>query len=117
MTQIDNGRIQQVITNFVTNAVKYTHQGHIKVGYRYEGQSLYIYCEDTGAGIPKEHQTKIFDRFVKLNDFVQGTGLGLSICKAIADGCHGQIGVESEGDGCGSTFWMKVPCEEIRSEK
>ena len=117
VTQIDNGRIQQVITNFVTNAVKYTHQGHIKVGYRYEDQSLYIYCEDTGAGIPKEHQTKIFDRFVKLNDFVQGTGLGLSICKAIADGCHGQIGVESEGDGCGSTFWMKVPCEEIRSEK
>ena len=117
VTQIDNGRIQQVITNFVTNAVKYTHQGHIKVGYRYEGQSLYIYCEDTGAGIPKEHQTKIFDRFVKLNDFVQGTGLGLSICKAIADGCHGQIGVKSEGDGCGSTFWMKVPCEEIRSEK
>ena len=117
VTQIDNGRIQQVITNFVTNAVKYTHQGHIKVGYRYEGQSLYIYCEDTGAGIPKEHQTKIFDRFVKLNDFVQGTGLGLSICKAIADGCHGQIGVESEGDGCGSTFWMKVPCEQIRSEK
>ena len=116
VTQIDNGRIQQVITNFVTNAVKYTHQGHIKVGYRYEGQSLYIYCEDTGAGIPKEHQTKIFDRFVKLNDFVQGTGLGLSICKAIADGCHGQIGVESEGDGCGSTFWMKVPCEQIRSE-
>lgn len=115
VTQIDNGRIQQVITNFVTNAVKYTHQGHIKVGYRYEDQSLYIYCEDTGAGIPKEHQTKIFDRFVKLNDFVQGTGLGLSICKAIADGCHGQIGVESEGDGCGSTFWMKVPCEEIRS--
>ena len=117
VTQIDNGRIQQVITNFVTNAVKYTQQGHIKVGYRYEGQSLYIYCEDTGTGIPKEHQTKIFDRFVKLNDFVQGTGLGLSICKAIADGCHGQIGVESEGDGCGSTFWMKVPCEEIRSEK
>ena len=117
VTQIDNGRIQQVITNFVTNAVKYTHQGHIKVGYRYEDQSLYIYCEDTGAGIPKEHQTKIFDRFVKLNDFVQGTGLGLSICKAIADGCHGQIGVESEGDGCGSTFWMKVPCKEIRSEK
>ena len=110
------GRIQQVITNFVTNAVKYTHQGNIKVGYRYEDQSLYIYCEDTGAGIPKEHQSKIFDRFVKLNDFVQGTGLGLSICKAIADGFHGQIGVESEGDGCGSTFWIKVPCEIIKCE-
>ena len=114
VTRIDNGRMQQVITNFVTNAVKYTHQGHIKVGYRYEDKNLYIYCEDTGAGIKKEDQAKIFERFVKLNDFVQGTGLGLSICKAIADGCHGQIGVESEGDGSGSTFWMKVPCEEIK---
>lgn len=117
ITIIDNGRIQQVITNFVTNAVKYTHQGHIKVGYNYENQNLYIYCEDTGTGIPKEHQTKIFDRFVKLNDFVQGTGLGLSICKAIADGCHGQIGVDSEGEGHGCTFWMRLPCEEVKSEK
>ena len=114
ITIIDNARIQQVITNFVTNAVKYTHQGHIKAGYRYEDGQLYLYCEDTGAGIPKEHQGKIFDRFVKLNDYVQGTGLGLSICKAIADACHGEIGVESEGDGHGSTFWMKIPCEEIK---
>ena len=114
ITIIDNARIQQVITNFVTNAVKYTHQGHIKAGYRYEDGQLYLYCEDTGAGIPKEHQGKIFERFVKLNDYVQGTGLGLSICKAIADACHGEIGVESEGDGHGSTFWMKIPCEEIK---
>jgi signal transduction histidine kinase/PAS domain-containing protein len=114
ITIIDNARIQQVITNFVTNAVKYTHQGHIKAGYRYEDGQLYLYCEDTGAGIPKEHQAKIFERFVKLNDYVQGTGLGLSICKAIADACHGEIGVESEGDGHGSTFWMKIPCEEIK---
>ena len=114
ITIIDNARIQQVITNFVTNAVKYTHQGHIKAGYRYGDGQLYLYCEDTGAGIPKEHQAKIFERFVKLNDYVQGTGLGLSICKAIADACHGEIGVESEGDGHGSTFWMKIPCEEIK---
>ncbi len=112
ITIIDNARIQQVITNFVTNAVKYTHQGHIKVGYRYEERQLYIYCEDTGAGIPKEHQAKVFERFVKLNDFIQGTGLGLSICKAIADACHGDIGVESEGEGKGSTFWMRIPCEK-----
>ena len=114
ITRIDYGRIQQVITNFVTNAVKYTHQGHIKVGYRYDDGQLYVYCEDTGAGIPKEHQKKIFDRFVKLNDFIQGTGLGLSICKAIAIACHGEIGVESEGEGHGSTFWIKIPCKEIR---
>ena len=116
VTEIDYGRIQQVITNFVTNAVKYTHEGHIKVGYRQEErqgkQGLYIYCEDTGTGIPKADQAKVFERFVKLNDYVQGTGLGLSICKAIADGCEGEIGVNSEGEGQGSTFWLWIPCEE-----
>ena len=115
-TSIDNGRIQQVITNFVTNAVKYTHQGHIKVAYTYKDQGLYVYCEDTGAGIPKDAQKKIFDRFVKLNDYIQGTGLGLSICKAIADGCKGKIGVKSEGKDKGSTFWMWIPCQVIKSE-
>ena len=116
ITRIDNGRIQQVITNFVTNAVKYTHQGHIKVGYRYDDSQLYVYCEDTGVGIPKEYQKKIFERFVKLNDFIQGTGLGLSICQAIAIACHGEIGVESEGEGHGSTFWIKIPCERVNKD-
>lgn len=113
----DKERTQQVITNFVTNAVKYTHQGHIKVGYRAESrevegksrEGIYIYCEDTGTGIPKEKQASVFDRFVKLNDFVQGTGLGLSICKSIAERCGGAIGVDSEGDGKGSTFWLWIP--------
>ena len=108
---LDPGRIQQVITNFVTNAVKYTQEGHIKVGYRKEDNGLYIYCEDTGAGIPKEAQQKVFERFVKLNDYVQGTGLGLAISKAIVERCNGRIGVNSEGEGKGSTFWMWVPCE------
>jgi signal transduction histidine kinase len=116
ITTIDGGRIQQVVTNFVTNAIKYTKKGHIKIGYekqvRHDTDGLYIYCEDTGSGIPKEHQKKVFDRFVKLNDFVQGTGLGLSICKAIIDNCNGEIGVTSEGKGCGSTFWLWIPCKE-----
>jgi signal transduction histidine kinase len=121
ITFLDKGRIQQLLTNFVTNAVKYTHQGHIKVGYREEARipkggtdktnGLYFYCEDTGAGIPKEKQASVFERFVKLNEFVQGTGLGLSICKAIVDHCDGQIGVYSEGEGTGSTFWIWIPCE------
>ena len=121
LTCLDKGRIQQLLTNFVTNAVKYTHQGHIKVGYREEARipkggtnktnGLYFYCEDTGAGIPKEKQASVFERFVKLNDFVQGTGLGLSICKAIVDHSNGQIGVFSEGEGTGSTFWIWIPCE------
>ena len=120
-THLDKGRIQQVITNFVTNAVKYTTQGHIKVGYRYESHGenpspgLYIYCEDTGAGIPLEKQSFVFERFVKLNEFVQGTGLGLSICKSIAEHCGGTIGVNSEGDGHGSTFWIWIPCQHLQT--
>ena len=98
----------------MTNAVKYTKQGHIRVGYRKEEregkEGLYIYCEDTGTGIPKDKQASVFERFVKLNEFVQGTGLGLSICKSIAERCGGQIGIDSEGDGHGSTFWIWVPC-------
>ena len=115
--KVDVERVSQVFTNFVTNAVKYTHQGHIKLGYRKEirtvnGQhreGLYGYCEDTGAGIAPEAQPKIFDRFYKVDDFVQGTGLGLSICKAFTDTVHGEIGVISEGQGHGSTFWMWIP--------
>jgi signal transduction histidine kinase len=74
-----------------------------------------VYCEDTGSGIPKEAQARIFERFVKLNDFVQGTGLGLSICKAIIEKCGGEINVESEA-GKGSLFWFRIPIEVI-SEK
>ena len=109
---IDKSRIQQVITNFVTNAVKYTRQGHVRVGYRPEErqgrQGLYVYCEDTGAGIPQDQLSRVFERFVKLNDYIQGTGLGLSICKAIIDKCEGEIGVDSELDK-GSTFWFWIP--------
>jgi signal transduction histidine kinase len=112
---LDKERIQQVITNFVTNAVKYTNEGHIKVGYEQKDGGLYFYCEDTGTGIPKEDQDKIFDRFVKLNDYVQGTGLGLNISKAIVEAFHGQIGVNSEGQGKGSTFWFWIPCD-IKTE-
>ena len=118
-TRLDKERIVQVMTNFVTNAVKYTSQGHIKVGYTLSPltshpspltSTLTIYCEDTGAGIPKEDCKRIFERFVKLNDYIQGTGLGLSICKAIANSCNGEIGVDSEVDK-GSTFWFRMPCE------
>ena len=115
--KVDFERVSQVITNFVTNAVKYTHQGYIKLGYRMETRTiegkqregLYAYCEDTGDGILPEAQPKIFERFYKVNDFVQGTGLGLSICKAFTDASHGDIGVISEGKGRGSVFWMWIP--------
>jgi signal transduction histidine kinase len=107
----DMGRMQQVLTNFVTNAVKNTTEGHIKVGYRLKDERyLYVYCEDTGSGIPKEKQDAIFERFVKLNEFVQGTGLGLSICKNIIMRCGGKIGVDSE-EGKGATFWFSIPVQ------
>lgn len=115
-TTLDIGRLQQIITNFVTNAVKFTKQGHIRLGYRYERYGLYIYCEDTGMGIPKEKQSLIFERFVKLDEYSQGTGLGLNICKSIAERCGGRIGVNSEGLGHGSTFWVWIPCD-IREVK
>ena len=112
ITTLDFDRIQQVVTNFVTNAVKYTKKGHISVGYRLDQRfgkmGLYVYCEDTGDGIPQEKQAMVFERFVKLNEFVQGTGLGLAICKSIIELCDGQINVESEV-GKGSTFWFWIP--------
>ena len=111
-TTLDIGRIHQILTNFVTNAVKFTTEGHIKVGYKYQDGSLYFYCEDTGKGIPAEKQASVFERFVKLDEFVQGTGMGLAISKSIAERCGGEIGVTSEGEGKGSTFWVKIPCEK-----
>lgn len=116
ITVLDMGRIQQIVTNFVTNTVKYTTEGHICVGYREETREkdgekrtgIYVYCEDTGSGIPEEKKDAVFERFVKLNEFVQGTGLGLSICKNIVERCEGQIGVNSE-IGNGSTFWFWIP--------
>ena len=110
-TTLDIGRIQQVMTNFVTNAVKFTNQGHIRLGYRYERHGLYFYCEDTGTGIPINKQKIVFERFVKLDEFVQGTGMGLAISKSIVERCGGEIGIQSDGEGHGSTFWAWVPCE------
>ena len=115
-THLDIGRIQQVLTNFVTNAVKFTTQGHIRLGWKPKDNGLYLYCEDTGKGIPADKQALIFEQFVKLDEFVQGTGMGLAICKSIAERCGGKIGVTSEGEGKGSTFWLWVPCDEQRSE-
>lgn len=111
---LDIARIQQVLTNFVTNAVKFTTEGHIRLGYRYEEEKggLYLYCEDTGAGIPRDKQAIVFDRFVKLDEFVQGTGMGLAISKSIIERCGGEIGVHSDGAGHGSTFWAFIPCSQ-----
>ena len=108
--------IKQVTANFVDNAVKFTSEGHVRVGWRLEDNEIYIYCEDTGIGIPKDKQEIIYERFMKLNDFIPGTGVGLSICKGLLERVGGTLGVESEGDGKGSTFWARIPCEVIEKE-
>ena len=73
----DRNRLSQLLINLLTNAAKFTAKGSIRFGYRTEGSRLRFYVSDTGCGIPPEGQRRIFDRFVKLNDFVSGTGLGL----------------------------------------
>lgn len=107
-------RLTQVLINFLGNAIKFTSTGSIRFGYRLTENGIYVYVSDTGTGIKKEDQELIFDRFVKLNTFVQGTGLGLSICKTIITMLNGEIGVESE-EGKGSTFWFSLPCEPIKN--
>lgn len=107
MVKIDYDRVIQVIETFVNNASKYTTKGFIRLGYRYKDEVLTIYCRDTGCGIPLDKQKEIFNRFVKLNDFVQGTGLGLSVSKAIADAMGARINIYSE-EGKGSTFSLAI---------
>lgn len=106
--KIDRIRLNQVISNFLNNALKFTRQGHIFFGYRLREKDIYFYVEDTGIGIPKDQQASVFRRFAKLNNFIQGTGLGLSICSTIIDKFNGKIGVESEPEK-GSTFWFTIP--------
>ena len=104
----DRNRLHQVISNFVNNAIKFTSQGSIRVGYQMKGEELVFYVQDTGIGIDKEQQLHIFERFVKLNSFVPGTGLGLAICQSIIEQLGGRIGVDSE-PGKGSRFWFRLP--------
>lgn len=107
---LDSNRLKQVWMNFLTNAIKYTRSGYIRMGYSVENEGIRFYVEDTGAGIPKDLQDRVFGRFQKLNEFVQGTGLGLAISRAIIEAADGEIGFISE-QGIGSTFWAWIPCE------
>ena len=107
----DQNRIMQVITNFLTNASKFTYAGEIRLGFERTDKNIRVYVKDTGIGIEPEKVDHIFERFVKLNSFAQGTGLGLSICQMIIEKIGGEIGVTSEL-GKGSTFYFTIPYEE-----
>ena len=103
--------ISRIIGNFTRNALKFTLEGSVTIGFRETSGHVRFYVRDTGIGIaPGEHE-RIFERFVKLDTFTQGTGLGLSICKSIAEQLGGRVGVDS-AVGQGSCFWLDVPIPE-----
>jgi len=105
----DVNRVKQVLMNLITNSIKFTQQGYIKLGYDTgRKKDILFYVEDSGIGISRDDITRIFNRFVKLNSFAQGTGLGLSICKALIEQMGGTIGVNSK-TGKGSRFWFTLP--------
>ncbi|MBS1350645.1 MAG: response regulator [Bacteroides sp.] len=104
VANFDKYRFMQIFTNFATNAIKYTPQGEIVMGYECMPGQVRIYVKDSGIGIPEEKKNRIFSRFEKLDTFAQGTGLGLSICKAIADATGGEVGFKSKAN-IGSEFW------------
>lgn len=115
IVDLDKNRTIQIMTNFLSNAIKFTTQGYIKIGYRISEQQnefrrkgLEIYVEDTGKGIAQENLPRVFDRFEKFDPYVQGTGLGMAISKSIVDAYNGKIWVESE-IGKGTIFYVQIP--------
>lgn len=105
---IDQVRLTQVISNLINNAVKFTDEGSITVGYTFDEQSIHLFVSDTGIGIAEEEQALIFDRFFKKHDDIQGAGIGLSLCKNIVEHYGGHITVSSHL-AKGTTFTVILP--------
>ena len=104
----DSNRLMQVLSNFLTNAIKFTDAGSITIGYVVQNDEVIVSVTDTGTGIPTEHCEKIFDRFSRVNENKPGAGLGLSISKKLMEKLGGKIGVSSELNK-GSVFWFSLP--------
>ena len=107
LVELDRLRIKQILSNFLSNALKNTTTGHVEVFYEVDHQSVRIGVKDTGRGIPQNMLEKIFERFEKLDSFAQGAGLGLPICKLIVEKMNGRILVDSQL-GIGTTFIIEL---------
>ena len=115
LVELDKLRIKQILSNFLSNALKNTTTGHVEVFYEVDHQSVRIGVKDTGRGIPQNMLEKIFERFEKLDSFAQGAGLGLSICKLIVEKMNGRVLVDSQL-GIGTTFVIELPCRSMLVE-
>ena len=115
LVELDKLRIKQILSNFLSNALKNTATGHVEVFYEVDHQSVRIGVKDTGRGIPQNMLEKIFERFEKLDSFAQGAGLGLSICKLIVEKMNGRVLVDSQL-GIGTTFVIELPCRSMLVE-
>ena len=109
----DPGRVQQILINLLTNACKHTSEGEIRLTSSLKANPGYVTfaVTDTGTGIPPEYAEKIFERFAKLDDFVQGTGLGLSICRDISARMGAKVYLDTSYPGKGARFIFQVPVE------
>ena len=115
LVELDRLRIKQILSNFLSNALKNTATGHVEIFYEVDHQSVRIGVKDTGRGIPQNMLEKIFERFEKLDSFAQGAGLGLPICKLIVEKMNGRILVDSQL-GIGTTFIIELPCRSMLVE-
>lgn len=115
LVELDSLRIKQILSNFLSNALKNTATGHVEVFYEVDHQSVRIGVKDTSRGIPQNMLEKIFERFEKLDSFAQGAGLGLSICKLIVEKMNGRVLVDSQL-GIGTTFVIELPCRSMLVE-
>ena len=109
MMNTDITKFKEIVNNLMQNAVKFTAQGSITLGFDLQqGEKLLLWVLDTGKGIAEEHQERIFERFFKVDEYVPGTGLGLSVAKSHVESLGGSIGVDSVLDN-GSRFWVELP--------
>ena len=109
MIESDRDKLYEIVDNLIQNAVKFTTEGSIRTGYDLiDDNHVHIWVSDTGKGIAVADQQRIFERFIKLDEYIPGTGLGLSVVKSHVQSLDGKMGVESE-IGKGSTFWVDLP--------